>query len=131
MKPSRKKRFRLINVVGIDGAGKTTLARSLADQLGRTDQAVQYCYSQYFAKLLYPVKRLAQLLFMHNTDEFRNYEAYNRIKKTTSSRHPVLARTVPYKGHVGIIKTMKGIFGVTDCPTEAVLLKRLNALAKQ
>lgn len=91
MKNFQKNNFRLINIIGIDGAGKTTLARSLTKELSKTDTSVQYCYSQYFAKLLYPVKQLAKLFFMGKTDEFKNYAVYNQTKKQTSSKYPFFA----------------------------------------
>lgn len=84
-------KFRLINIIGIDGAGKTTLAKNLADSLSDQDKKVSYCYCQYFAKLLYPVKMMAKLSFMRNTDEFKNYNDYNTTKKETSIRFPFLA----------------------------------------
>ncbi len=91
MKPANRNTTKLINVIGIDGAGKTTLAVDLAETMGKTDSRVRYCYSQYFAKLLYPVKRLAGLIFMKNTNEFNDYRTYNRTKQSTSSRYPFLA----------------------------------------
>lgn len=83
--------FRLINIIGIDGAGKTTLALNLAGHLQKKDASIRYRYCQYFAKLLYPVKRLAKLTVMRRTDEFKDYNAYNTTKKTTSTRFPILA----------------------------------------
>jgi thymidylate kinase len=85
------KKFKLINIIGIDGSGKTTLAKSLADDLKTTDNSVHYRYCQYFAKLLYPIKLLAKLSVMRKTDEFDDYNHYNRTKKATSSRFPMLA----------------------------------------
>lgn len=87
----KKVNFKLVNIVGIDGAGKTTLAMALASQLQRHDSKVQYKYCQYFAKLLYPAKLLAKVSVMRKTDEFKNYDTYNETKKQTSSRHPKLA----------------------------------------
>ena len=83
--------FRLINIIGIDGAGKTTLAKTLAADLQKQDAKIKYTYCQYFAKLLYPVKMLAKFSVMRKTDEFKNYDHYNRTKKETSSRFPLLA----------------------------------------
>lgn len=83
--------FKLINIIGIDGAGKTTLAKSLAKKLYQLDTRVRYRYCQYFAKLLYPIKYLAKISIMRKTDEFKDYKYYNETKKTTSSRFPFLA----------------------------------------
>jgi len=91
MTGNKRYNFKLINIIGIDGAGKTTLAQSLARAMRRTDPKVHYRYCQYFARILYPVKLLARLSVMRKTDEFKNYAAYNDKKKTTSSRFPLLA----------------------------------------
>lgn len=85
------RQFKLINIIGIDGAGKTTLAKSLAADLQIQDSRIRYQYCQYFAKLLYPLKMLAKLSVMRKTDEFGGYDHYNRTKKATSSRFPFLA----------------------------------------
>jgi len=85
------RKFKLINIIGIDGAGKTTLAKSLAADLQIQDSSVRYQYCQYFAKLLYPFKILAKFSVMRKTDEFGDYDHYNRTKKATSNRFPLLA----------------------------------------
>lgn len=85
------KKFKLINIIGIDGAGKTTLAKSLTDDLKITDKSVHYRYCQYFAKILYPIKLFAKLSIMRKADEFGDYNRYNRTKKATSNRFPLLA----------------------------------------
>jgi len=84
-------KYKLINIIGIDGAGKTTLAKSLAQELGLEDSRVAYAYCQYFAKILYPVKLLAKFSVMRKTNEYGDYKHYNKTKKETSSRYPFLA----------------------------------------
>jgi len=91
MMQSRKDMFRLINVIGIDGAGKTTLAKQLAETLKKENSAVRYAYCQYFAKLLYPIKLMARWTVMRHTNEFKNYKNYNLTKQGTSRKHPVFA----------------------------------------
>ncbi len=83
--------FNIINIIGIDGAGKTTLAKNLALKLNQIDSKVEYRYCQYFAKLLFPIKYLAKISVMRKTDEFKNYRYYNKTKKQTSSRYRILA----------------------------------------
>lgn len=87
----RLNKFKLINIIGIDGAGKTALAKALAKDLQKQDATVRYRYCQYFAKLLYPLKKFARLSVMRKTDEFEDYDYYNKTKKETSSRFPLLA----------------------------------------
>lgn len=83
--------FKLINIVGIDGAGKTTLARSLTAYFQKKGVRFQYQYCQYFAKFLLPLKLAARYTIMRKTDEFRDYESYNKTKKSTSSRFKLLS----------------------------------------
>ncbi len=87
----KNKPHKLINIIGIDGAGKTTLAKMLARELAKTDPKTAYAYAQYFARLLWPVKKAARLLFMTNTDEFREYTRYNKKKQGASRSHPRLS----------------------------------------
>lgn len=42
--------------------------------------------------------------------------------------HQVLFKEIPYKGLVGVVLIDDNIYGVTDCPTEAVLLQRVDSL---
>ncbi len=83
--------FKLINILGIDGAGKTTLACNLTSYFQKGDISVQYKYCQYFAKLLLPLKLIVKYTVMRKTDEFNDYSNYNRTKKKTSSHHKLLA----------------------------------------
>ncbi len=96
MKQNNRYRYRLINIIGIDGAGKTTLAVNLAEELRKAGINAKYRYCQYFAKLLYPIKLMAKLSVMRRTDEFKDYAAYNNRKKTFSSRYPFLARAYAF-----------------------------------
>lgn len=59
--------------------------------LQHIEPGIRYKYCQYFAKLLYPIKLAAKLSVMRRTDEFKNYNEYNRTKKGASSRFPLLA----------------------------------------
>lgn len=81
----------LINIIGIDGAGKTTLARQLAMALQQDDQSIRYKYCQYFPKLLYPLKLLAKVTLMRGTDHFEDYDHYNQTRKHAGKRYPIMA----------------------------------------
>ena len=64
-----------------------------------------------------------------------NYDViWNKLaekwKKSKSADVSILFRKIPYQGLVGIIKTEKGIFGVTDSVTEVELIKRLEKTAQ-
>ena len=83
--------FKIINIIGVDGSGKTTLAKAIAQDYQKIDSNVCYKYCQYFAILLYPFKKLAKISLMRKTDEFINYDHYNDIKQRNSQRYPILA----------------------------------------
>ena len=83
--------FKIINIAGIDGAGKTTLAKNLTFYLQKYSSKVQYKYCQYFAKLLLPMKLVARHTVMRRTDEFEDYVYYNETKKKASKRFKLLA----------------------------------------
>lgn len=85
------KSFKIINIIGVDGSGKTTLAKAIAQDFQKHDGNVCYKYCQYVAILLYPFKKLAKISLMRKTDEFINYDHYNDIKKKNSRRYPILA----------------------------------------
>lgn len=79
----------IINVVGIDGSGKSTLGEHLTQTLSREGLRCRFIYCQYFAKLLYPVKRLAKATVMKDTDEFADYKKYITKKTGFSRKHKV------------------------------------------
>lgn len=51
-------------------------------------------------------------------------------KSTKVKKKPVLFKQIPYKGYVGVIRTDKGIFGVSDSEKEKEMKKRLEQLIK-
>lgn len=85
------KRGRLICFTGMDGAGKTTLAKFLTDDLHEKGIKSRYVYNRYTPILLKPVLLLGKLLFLRDKDVFRDYTEYSKTKKTASKRHPILA----------------------------------------
>ena len=50
-------------------------------------------------------------------------------KNSDSKEAQILYRKIPYQGLVGIIKTEKGIFGVTNSATEVELIEKLEKIA--
>jgi len=79
----------IINIVGIDGSGKSTLGEQLTQALSSKGLKCRLIYCQYFAKLLYPVKRLAKATVMKDTDEFADYKKYITQKTGFSQKHKV------------------------------------------
>lgn len=64
-----------------------------------------------------------------NADELWNTLS-TEWQSTTVSGRPVIHRDIPYQGPVGIIKTEKGLFGVTDVKDLDGLKEKLEALVK-
>jgi thymidylate kinase len=83
--------LRLICLTGIDGSGKTTLALRLSEHLRANGYNVHYVHGIHFVVLLRPIKKLAQMLFMRDTDEYADYIRYRNVKLTASRRHRSLA----------------------------------------
>ena len=77
---------------GIDGAGKTTLAKFLINYLRKEGIQATYVYSRYVPILLRPIMFIGKLLFFRDKDFYRDYSEYSNTKKTTSKQHPLLSR---------------------------------------
>ena len=82
---------KLINVVGIDGSGKTELCKALLHEIQKRYPATKYVHSYHEPFILKPMKSIARAIFMHGTDEFADYSRYRELKFCTSSRHKYLS----------------------------------------
>jgi len=76
---------------GMDGAGKTTLAKFIVKDLQEGGIKASYVYSRYVPIILRPVMLLGKLLFFRNKDFYRDYSGYSDTKKRASKRHNILA----------------------------------------
>lgn len=76
--------MKIIYILGIDGSGKTTLAKNLVKHLNQQDHSFHYCYAQHIPFILKPLKIIAQKSVMKSTDEFKNYSHYTDMKKKYS-----------------------------------------------
>lgn len=84
--------FKFINIVGIDGSGKTTLCKALLHEFQKHYPDMQYVHSYHEAFLLRPLKSLAKAIFMHGTNEFADYSNYRAQKTSASQRFNWLSR---------------------------------------
>ena len=84
--------FRLINVVGIDGSGKTTLCQKLLGEFQKRFPDIQYVHSYHEPFLLRPLKSLAKITLMRDKDEFVDYTHYRKRKALVSNKHKLLSR---------------------------------------
>lgn len=82
---------KIICFTGIDGSGKTTLARGLVEELQNRGLDAAYVYGRYQPVLLRPVMYLGRLFFFRDKDAFSDYEEYASSKQQASRDHTVLA----------------------------------------
>ena len=82
--------IKIINIIGIDGSGKSTLGKRLTRELLENGINCRYIYGQFFAKLLHPLKIFAKHSVLRNTNEFADYDTYISKKTGFSKKHRVL-----------------------------------------
>ena len=87
-----KRRGIFICFTGMDGAGKTTLAKFLIDDLHDRGIKSRYVYNRYVPIILRPIMLIGKLLFLRDKDFYKDYTEYSNTKRTASRRHSVLAR---------------------------------------
>ena len=103
--------FKLINIIGIDGAGKTTLAFKIEEYFNKNNKKLTYRYCQYIPKLLLPLKLFAKFTVMNNTNEFENYEDYKISKNNFNKQFKKTARIYSFVWMIDYI--IQTIFKIT------------------
>lgn len=81
-----------ISFSGIDGSGKTTVAKKLSETLTTQGIDSRYVYGRikpFFSK---PLLVLGSKLFLRNTNMFDDYLSYSKVKARVTKRHNVLFR---------------------------------------
>lgn len=82
--------MKLICLTGIDGAGKTTLARNLVSKLTAEGKEAIYLYGRTYPVISRFLMALGKRLFLAKHDEWQDYQSYHSDKKKTM-RNPLLA----------------------------------------
>ncbi len=82
---------KLICLVGIDGSGKTTLAKELVREANRRGFSFKYVWGNAQPIFLRPLRALAHLTVLRNVDMQKNNEDYERIKEKVSKRYGFLS----------------------------------------
>ncbi len=77
----------LICLTGIDGAGKTTLAKSLTESMKAKDIDAIYVYNRFKPVLMRIVFLIGKPLFLRKQNIFKDYKKYSTSKKSLF-RHP-------------------------------------------
>jgi len=83
---------KLINVVGIDGSGKTILCKGMLHEFQQYFFNTQYVHTYHKSILLKPINSIVKALFMRGTDQFANYSRYREQKTSAIQRHRWLSR---------------------------------------
>ena len=88
MKSSSK--VKLICFTGIDGSGKTTLAKLLVDSIKKQSVKCTYTYGRCKCRIAMPFFLLGKFLFLKGGDT-KNYSEYSNTKKEAVEKHPILS----------------------------------------
>lgn len=70
----------LITITGIDGAGKSTLAKNVRDELQAGGYDAVYAYGRFLPLLSYPVMELGRRTVLSNSDIESNYSDHQSKK---------------------------------------------------
>jgi dTMP kinase len=81
---------KLICFIGIDGSGKTTLAKSLTNELNDYGFKCTYVYGRYVPMLSKPIVRLGKRILLGNKDIVK-YQAYSTAKSDAVAKHGLLS----------------------------------------
>jgi thymidylate kinase len=81
--------MKLICITGIDGAGKTTLARNLVDALNGRGQPAVYLYGRTYPIISRLLMALGRAVFLRGKSFQEDYPTYNADKKH-KMRNPLL-----------------------------------------
>ncbi len=81
----------LICLTGIDGSGKTTLAKGLAQSLQEEGIEARYVYARYAPLLLRPLMRLGECIFLRGHDPETDYAGYSRTKREVTGQRRFLS----------------------------------------
>jgi dTMP kinase len=81
------KRGVFICFTGIDGSGKTTLAKSLVEIMKRNGIECRYVYNRYNPFMLKPFIVVARAIFLRGNDMFEDYTEDSNAKKRIFKNH--------------------------------------------
>ena len=82
--------MRLVCIVGIDGAGKTTLARNVVSILRQRGEPATYIYGKTWHLISRLLMILGRAVLLREHDIWQDHDAYTQSKKQTMY-HPLLA----------------------------------------
>ena len=82
---------RLICLIGIDGSGKTTLAKAFVEKADKIGMKYRYVWGNAQPIFIKPLRTIAHLTLLRNVDMQKDNERYEKIKEETSVKHSILS----------------------------------------
>lgn len=70
----------LVTITGIDGAGKSTLANAVTEELRSRGYSASYVYGRYLPRLAYPVMEAGRRTILSDTDIEEDYTSHQESK---------------------------------------------------
>jgi thymidylate kinase len=86
----------LICFTGIDGSGKTTLAKSIVEHYQRKGLPAKYVYARYQLKIAKPIVLIANKLFLRKYNLNTDYVQYKKQKQKLNQRFKILSSVYLY-----------------------------------
>jgi len=83
---------RLICLIGIDGSGKTTLAKNFVEEAKKIGIKYKYVWGNAQPIFLRPLRAMAHLTVLRKTDMKKANEDYEHVKETVSVKYGFLSR---------------------------------------
>lgn len=91
---------RLIYLLGVDGSGKSTVAKHLAQYLRAENRTVYCVWATLRPVLLWPIIKVAKFLLVRKHNKFDNYSEHMRVKKEGVRRLSFLLKPLFYLSFV-------------------------------
>jgi len=90
MKNSSGRKAKLICFTGVDGSGKTTLAKELVKIMNEKEVQYKYVYGRLEPFILKPFIMIGRKVFFGGKDIFKDYKGYSSRKRGVIERHSFL-----------------------------------------
>jgi dTMP kinase len=86
----KNSKVKLVCFAGIDGSGKTTLAKYLVETMAQNGIKCKYVYGRLEPFILKPFIALGGKIFLREVDMFEDYEQYSNVKNRAIKQHSFL-----------------------------------------
>ena len=86
----KNSKVKLVCFVGIDGSGKTTLAKYLVETMAQKGIECKYVYGRLEPFILKPFIALGGKIFLREVDMFEDYTQYSNVKNRAIKEHSFL-----------------------------------------